>query len=125
MRIGMELFCESQQHNTFTNRRVCISARGAIGNSVGDVPRFGLLSQVQLAEVVKLPAFQAAWSVHKGLIVGCRDCEFRHACVDPRLPVARGDGTYEHRSACHYDPQQGHWRSTGAHTADTSSIVPT
>ena len=108
--ISLELFCESQGFNTFMHRKVCITARGRIQNTIGEAPSFGRLPRARLADTVKTAAFQEAWGVHKGMIAGCRECELRHACIDPRLPEPTGKGDYRHTSACHYDPFLGQWR---------------
>lgn len=108
--ISQELFCESQGFNTFMHRKVCITARGRIQNTVGEAPSFGMWPRDRLADTVKTAAFQDAWVIHKGMIEGCRDCELRHACIDPRLPVLTQEGDYQHTGACHYDPHRGRWR---------------
>lgn len=108
--ISLELFCESQTFNPFTHRKVCITARGLIQNTVGSAPSFGDIHPDSLLEVARRPDFQAAWHIHKGLIWGCRDCELRHLCVDPRLPVPTGEGDFVQPSHCRYDPLKGEWR---------------
>lgn len=108
--ISLELFCESQTFNPFTHRKVCISAGGLIQNTVGKAPSFGDIHRDALLDVVRRADFQAAWFIHKGQIRGCRDCELRHLCVDPRLPVPTGEGDFEHTSLCRYDPLKGEWR---------------
>lgn len=118
------LFCESQWYHTFAHRRICISARGALKNTVGAGVSFGQLGRDALAKVLGLPAFQAAWGLNKGRIEGCDTCEYRHACVDPRLPEANEEGVLRHTSLCHYDPALGTWRSsTSASSVDRRSYV--
>ena len=110
LQVGLELFCESQAYNTFTHRKICISARGTLHNTVGTSPSFGDLHHDSLRQVVAGSDFQAAWFLHKGRIEGCRDCEFRHLCVDPRLPDEVAPGKFVHTSPCFYDPERGRWR---------------
>lgn len=104
--ISQSLFAESQGFNTFTHRKVCISARGELRNTVGEAPVFGDLHHDSLQEIVKTPAFQAAWTLHKGMIRECRDCERRHMCVDPRLPQRTEAGDFAHERPCAYLQQQ-------------------
>ena len=104
--ISQTLFCESQRFNPFAHRKVCISTRGQLRNTVGAAPVFGDLHRDALRAVVETPAFQAAWGLHKGLIRECRDCERRHMCVDPRLPLRTETGDFAHAEPCPYLQQQ-------------------
>lgn len=41
----------------------------------------------------------------------CQNCEFRHVCIDNRLPKKReGDGMWYHTTECNYNPYIAKWK---------------
>ena len=39
----------------------------------------------------------------------CKDCEFRHMCVDNRLPYERSPNEWYHKIECNYNPYIAKW----------------
>jgi hypothetical protein len=40
----------------------------------------------------------------------CKDCEFRHMCVDNRLPHQRAENEWYHQTECNYNPYIAKWQ---------------
>jgi SPASM domain peptide maturase of grasp-with-spasm system len=102
-------FRESLSFNTFLNRKVTIDENGDIKNSFNCNQTFGNIFNNDIKGIVNTVGFQKHWFVHKGLIDVCKDCEFRHVCVDNRIPKQRTDSTWYHESECDYNPYIAKW----------------
>lgn len=109
------LFSESQLHHTYFNRKLFIDKNGKIKNAPECAEEFGHIQDIehpeQLIERIKTQAFQKYWYVTKERIEICMDCEFRHICVDNRIPHQRENGYWYHTEACNYDPYTGSWKN--------------
>jgi SPASM domain peptide maturase of grasp-with-spasm system len=55
------------------------------------------------------PAFNALYFIHKEMIDVCKECEFRHMCVDACVPVQRADNTWYRSQECNYNPYICKW----------------
>lgn len=109
-RVNMNLFMESQQHNSFFNRMIIISTEGYFYNSFFDRELKWSTDQYSLPDLVIDKEFASKWFASKDRTKVCRDCEFRYACVDSREPVY--DNTkkmWTHSSKCNYDPYSSTW----------------
>jgi SPASM domain peptide maturase of grasp-with-spasm system len=111
---NIPLFSESQLHHTYFNRKLFISSSGEIKNAPECVAAVGKIQEItdpeQLITLIKTKDFQKYWYVFKESCEVCRDCEFRHVCVDNRVPHQREDGHWYHEEACNYDPYTGKWK---------------
>ncbi len=107
------LYSESQNHNTYLNRKLYISPKGEIKNAPETEETFGYIqdikSEVELKQIISTPAFKKYWFVHKGLIDVCKECEFRHMCVDNRIPIERTKDEWFHTLECNYNPYIAKW----------------
>ena len=112
--VNITLYTESQKHNTYFNRKLHIAANGDIKNAPLNSEVFGNIHQVKQAsdilDIVKSKEFQKYWYVHKGMIDVCKDCEFRHMCVDNRIPIKRNDADYFMETECNYNPYIAKWQ---------------
>ncbi|TGE12627.1 hypothetical protein E5J99_20025 [Hymenobacter elongatus] len=111
------LFGESQGHHTYFNRKLYIGPSGELKNALETPLVCGHLQDVattgQLQAIVDQPDFQRYWFAHKEVCTVCRDCEYRHMCVDNRVPEQAADGSWFHQQACNYDPYTAQWQPTG------------
>jgi SPASM domain peptide maturase of grasp-with-spasm system len=111
---NIPLFSESQLHHTYFNRKLFISSSGEIKNAPECPTSVGRIQEItgteQLITLVKTRDFQKYWYVFKESCEVCRDCEFRHVCVDNRVPHQREDGHWYHEEVCNYDPYTGKWK---------------
>ena len=107
--INMALFTESQCHNTYYNRKVCIDAFGNIKNSPEHSTSFGNINNTSLESAIMQKGFDDYWYISKDLIDVCKDCEFRHMCVDACVPVKRENNTWYRCIECNYNPYINKW----------------
>ncbi len=112
--INITLFTESQAHHTYFNRKLYIGPNGEIKNAPECEEEFGFIQDLespdQLKEIIQTPAFQKYWFVHKEITDVCKDCEFRHMCVDNRLPYQRAKNEWYHKTECNYNPYIAKWK---------------
>ncbi|MBQ7652256.1 MAG: SPASM domain-containing protein, partial [Victivallales bacterium] len=92
----------------------CFSKYFYIGSNLEVYPcvmerRFshGNLAGKKLSEIVD----QSLLNFSKEQVKGCRDCEYRFACLDCRPDSLSGD-KYEKSWFCLYDEQNGVWRDS-------------
>jgi SPASM domain peptide maturase of grasp-with-spasm system len=112
--INIDLFCESQKHNTYYNGKIFIHSKGRISNSHG-LENFGYVQTTPLSKAIEITGFKTLWGIHKEMIEVCKDCEFRHMCVDKRIPVQKEDGAWHHESECFYNPYISKWKDEEKH----------
>lgn len=104
------VFSESQKHNTYYNRKISIDANGYIKNSSEHEISFGNISDTPLSEAIETDGFKKYWFVHKEVIDVCKDCEFRHMCVDSAIPIKRANNSWYRSSECNYNPYISKWK---------------
>ena len=107
---NIALFTESQKYNTFYNKKIFISPEGYICNDYQFKNSFGHIVDTNILDLVKNPIFTKIWNIHKESIDVCKDCEFRHMCIDPCEPLERLDGTYYRKEECNYNPYISKWK---------------
>ena len=110
---NIPLFLESQEHNTYFNRKLFIEKNGAIKNAPESEESFGnwidYSGSGQLLEIIAKPEYQKYWKVHKGLCDVCSHCEYRYNCVDNRKPIQRNENEWYFETECNYNPFIGKW----------------
>ncbi len=134
--INISLFSESQKHNTYFNRKLFINSIGEIKNAPECKEIFGninnLDSKTELKKNIATPRFQKYWHIHKELIDVCKNCEYRHMCVDSRIPLQNENGTWYHEMECPYNPYIAKWQGEegyvpveecGAYTREKGLVV--
>ena len=111
---NIELFTESQHYHTYFNRKLYIGRDGEIKNAPECDDSFGFIqgldSPNQLRDIIQSSKFQKYWFVHKDILDVCKDCEFRHMCVDNRLPHKREEKEWYHKIECNYNPYIAKWQ---------------
>jgi hypothetical protein len=86
-----------------------INKNGDILNYLGYKNTFGKVNTHNIEDIVFSSKFQKLWFVHKEQIDVCKDCEFRHICIDSREPLQRSDGTWYFQQECNYNPYICKW----------------
>lgn len=111
--INLPLFTESQIHNTYFNRKLYIGVNGEIKNATETSIVFGNINELEntndILKIIESKEFQKYWYVHKELIDVCKQCEFRHMCVDNRIPLLRNEKQWYFKTECIYNPYIGKW----------------
>lgn len=106
---NLELFTESQHHNTCLNRKLSIDYNGYIRNCPSMQTHFGHMEEVALSAVLEEPIFKKYWNIRKDDINTCKDCEFRHVCTDCRAFVETPEDIYSKPLKCGYNPYTSEW----------------
>lgn len=107
--INLSFFTESQRFNTYYNKKLSIDVNGCIKNVPEQIHDYGNIKSRRLDEVIESHKFRSFWNVHKGLIDVCKDCEYRHMCVDSCNLIKRNDGTWFRSKECNYNPYISKW----------------
>jgi hypothetical protein len=106
------LYSESQFYNTYFFGKLFLKYDGSIKNS-RELPKVSCIheikSYVDLQKVVRKTTFRKYWPVRKELIDVCKNCEFRHACIDKRIPLKRSNKEWYHKDECGYNPYIAKW----------------
>lgn len=111
---NITLFSESISHNVYFNRKFFIGVSGEIKNGPechnihGNIKNINTIEE--LSAIIKNDDFQKYWFVHKDISDVCKDCEFRHMCVDNRLPFQRSENEWYHKTECNYNPYIAKWQ---------------
>jgi SPASM domain peptide maturase of grasp-with-spasm system len=106
---NIEVYTESQHHNTCLNRKVCIDANGEIKNCPSMSKSYGNIKNTTLDEAIEKPGFKDCWFIHKDQIDVCNDCEFRHMCTDCRAFIKDPNNIYSQPAKCPFNPYIAKW----------------
>jgi len=122
------MYSESQAHHTYFNRKLYVGPKGEIKNAPECEETFGNINEIENAEelkhIIATPEFQKYWYIHKELCDVCKDCEFRHMCVDSRLPFQREDKSWYHKTECNYNPYICKWEGEeGYQTLEECGVI--
>lgn len=119
---NMELFTESQQHNSCLNRKLSIDFNGFIKNCPSMQDSYGHMLETDLHGLLENPDFRKYWGIKKDDISVCRDCEYRHVCTDCRAYVEDPKDIYSKPLKCGYDPYTNEWEDWAMHPMKQAAI---
>lgn len=112
--INISLFSESQLYHTYFNRKLFVSRKGEIKNAPECDESFGLIQTISglesIRKIIDRPSFRRYWKVNKDSCQICSCCEFKHMCVDNRVPIENEEGIWSHQEECDYNPLIGKWK---------------
>ena len=120
---NMELFTESQHHNTCLNRKLSIDQKGYIRNCPSLPESFGHVTKASLQEVLDNKTFHRYANIRKDEIMVCKDCEFRHVCTDCRAYLEDPRDLYSKPLKCGYDPYTNTWENWSEHPLKQAAIA--
>ncbi|NHN24612.1 grasp-with-spasm system SPASM domain peptide maturase [Flavobacterium jejuense] len=106
---NINLFSESQNHNSCLNRKISIDKEGNIKNCPSMPQNFGNIKDTTLEEALSHKDFKKFWNITKDQIDVCKDCEFRHICTDCRAYVEEPENHYSKPLKCGYNPYTNEW----------------
>lgn len=107
---NIQLFSESNNHNTCLNRKLSIDQMGNIKNCPSMTESFGNIRDTTLAKVLNKQSFKKYWDIKKDDIAVCKDCEFRHICTDCRVFIEEPQDIYSKPLKCGYNPYTNEWQ---------------
>ena len=109
---NIQMFTESQKHNTCLNGKISIDINGDIKNCPSMSKTYGKLDNIKLKDVVEKPEFKDLWFINKEQVEVCKDCEFRHICTDCRAYIQDADNIYSKPIKCGYNPYINKWEDS-------------
>ncbi|SIT17826.1 grasp-with-spasm system SPASM domain peptide maturase [Belliella pelovolcani] len=110
MVVNLELFCESQNFNSYYNGKIFVDKEGYYFQTLFSDQSFGNVASVSLQDLIKLSEFKKYSIIKKDDIKVCMDCEFRYMCSDSRIPEFKiKENQYEHTTLCNYSPYSNSW----------------
>ena len=107
------LYNESIRHNTYFHKKLYIDSAGQIRNAPECANVYGRIMELSadaLVELVCSKEFTEFWHITKDMCCICSDCEYKHMCVDNRIPVKMASGQYTHPARCTYNPYIARWQ---------------
>ncbi|WP_125719648.1 grasp-with-spasm system SPASM domain peptide maturase [Flavobacterium ustbae] len=104
-----EFYLESQNNNTCLNKKIAIDSRGNIKNCPSMKKKFGNIASSNFKDIIRNPDFIFFWNLNKDQVSICKDCEFRHVCMDCRAYLEEPEDHYSKPLKCGYDPYQNTW----------------
>ena len=112
--INYSFYTESLKYNTFYNRKMYIDINGNFSNSIITDDNFGNIYSAYklntLKKIILSEKFQKYWKVNKNLCDVCLKCEFKHMCIDNRIPNKRKENEWYFLKECNYNPFIGKWK---------------
>lgn len=120
---NVELFTESQEHNTCLNRKLAIDVNGNIKNCPSMQENFGNIKTASLKKVLENSDLKKYWFINKDKISVCQDCEFRHVCTDCRAYIENPEDLYSKPLKCGYDPYANVWEDWTINPFKQSTIA--
>jgi len=93
--IYLEFFMESQSHNPYYNRKVCIDGKGFIRNCLTHENNFGHIDTHSLNQAVRDPAFTELWYACNDRVLEFKDSEFRYITLNTKRLVKADDYFYK------------------------------
>jgi len=107
--VNVQMFTESQHHNSCLNRKISVDVKGRIKNCPSSNVSFGRLGEISFLEVILKRNFRKLWDISKDQIKVCKDCEFRFICTDCRVFRSSTTDIYAKPLKCNYDPYTAKW----------------
>lgn len=107
------LYLESQEYNTYFNKKVFISSTGELKNTKENPEVYANINDHDFFEkinwIIKTKEFRKYWYVKKDDCNVCCNCEFRYSCVDNRIPVKKDENHWFFEKDCSYNPYTSKW----------------
>ncbi len=109
---SFKLFSESQNFHTYFNKKIFIGKGGEVKISRNSEEILHEIFDDFNFDKFKLEIQNIKyWFVKKDETDVCKDCEFRHICVDNRLPHERFQKEWYHKSECNFNPYITKWKN--------------
>ena len=108
--INQPFFIQSQSCNTCLYKKISVDFDGSIKSCPSSKQSFGHVSHITLDSVVKQDGFTKLWNVRKDDIEVCKDCEYRHMCMDCRVFIDDLNNIYSRPAKCNYNPYIAKWK---------------
>ena len=112
--LNQPTYLESLHGNTYFNRKIFVDRNEDIFNGIETITKFGNLKQLgnqtDFKNLLEQGEITTLWNINKNDLDVCRDCEFRHMCIDNRIPKQRNNGSFYIEKECTYNPYIAQWQ---------------
>lgn len=103
-----DFFTESLHRHPIFNKMLFIDREGnvkqtALGGAISSYKELGVNTLNELSASL-------LWNITKNKCDVCVDCEYRHMCIDARIPVLNKDAIWHFDSECNYNPYVSKWK---------------
>jgi len=113
--INRTLYSESLEFNTYFNKKMFFNKNAEILNAPEYNVVFGNVKDIQSKlswiKIISSEKFQYYWNAKKNDCNVCRDCEYKHMCVDKRLPTKINQNLWNFSEDCNYNPYTLKWKN--------------
>lgn len=107
---SMELYLESMNYHTYFHLKLYINRLGEIKGAQELDSVFGTLETISPSDASVGSVNQNYSQAKKERCDICRDCEFRHICIDNRIPLSREDNFFFFEDECNFNPYISKWK---------------
>lgn len=121
--INPQVFSESQNFNTCLNRKISIDKNGEIRNCPSMSDSYGNIRMQKLNHVLEQQKFTEKWKIKKDEIQVCKDCEFRHICIDCRAFLEDPSNKKSKPLKCGYNPYTTEWEEWSKNPLKTNTLI--
>ncbi len=102
-------FLESKIQNNCLSNKIYIDFYGKIKNCILSKNDYGTFEETNISNLVKSFEFRSIYAINKDQIDVCKDCEFRHMCMDCRAFIKDPENIYSQPAKCSYNPYICKW----------------
>ena len=109
--VNVFMYTESLKFNTFYHKKLFIDKFGSLMPALDSTTTYGnvLQSNQDTLSLIQSHRFSRLAHITKEEIFVCNVCEFRHMCVDSRIPRPAKHGKWYHDTECNYNPFIAKW----------------
>ena len=124
LNLNLQYFIESKHTNSFFNQYIEIGNDAKANIPLG-TDLFDLSYNRSKGDFISwLEKNNKIWLSKKDSTDVCKDCEFRHMCVDNRLPYQRTEIEWYHKQECNYNPYIAKWKGEeGYRTLEECGVI--
>lgn len=108
--INLRFFTLSQSCNTCLNKKISIDFNGEIKNCPSQKKSFGNFNKKDIKSIINTNEFKFYGNIKKDEIQVCKDCEYRHMCLDCRVFTDDPLNPYSRPFKCNYNPYIAKWK---------------
>lgn len=109
LNINNSLYFESLVYNTFFNNKLILKNRKIILHPDSN-KNFGEINEKNIRNFLNSQMYNTYRYITKDKINVCKDCEFKMACVDNRLPKKTIYKRWYYETECNYNPYVSKWK---------------
>lgn len=103
-------YTESFNFNNCLHKKIFIGENGEVKNCPNIKHIMGYIQESSLSAIIEDKRFLFFYKITKDKIKVCKDCEFRHMCMDCRAYIKNPNDIYSQPAKCPYNPYIAKWQ---------------